>query len=501
MRLHTIIVSIAMMRAVAAAGGAPEDSFDFETLRFRAKTLATRPYIARASRVPKFLLDYTYDQYRDIRFDPAHTLWRPEQLPFQLQFFHSGWLYRTPVQINELNDGEASPIKFSSRLFDYGRNRRSGRIPEDMGFAGFRILHDLNKPGDELASFLGASYFRVLCEQAHYGLSARGLALNTADPGGEEFPSFEEFWIERPQPGAKRLRVYALLDGPSVTGAYQFNFVPGPATVVHVRAVIFCRQSATTLGMAPLTSMFWHGENSLPQAADFRPEVHDSDGLLIENGRGEWIWRPVTNPSRARVTSFLDDNPRGFGLLQRDRQFSHYEDLEAYYHLRPSVWVEPLGPWGSGAVRLVELPTVNEFNDNIVAFWRPDQLPPPGEPIVFEYRLHWMIETGQRPAHGFTSMTKIAEVQNEPGSKRFVLEFDGPYLNRQPDDPAVKAVVTVGDGAILRHTVVQKNRFTGAWRVMFTIAPDGSGREVELRCFLRKHEHALTETWSYLWSP
>jgi glucans biosynthesis protein len=488
---------------LAAAAWAAEAPFDFEVLQFRAKMLAEKPYETKPVRVPGWLKKYSYDQLRDIRFDPRQAVWRAENLPFQLQFYHPGGTYVQPVRINTLAGRQATPVEFSTTMFDYGANK-PGRVSSELGFAGFRVLCTLNTPDhfDELVSFLGASYFRGLAKDQHYGISARGIAVNPGGPGPEEFPAFEEFWITRPEPDAKSVTVFALLDGPSLTGAYQFVILPGTATVMTVRGAVYCRKNPGVFGIAPLTSMFAHGENTGWARDDFRPEVHDSDGLLLTTGAGEWIWRPLVNPASVQVASFQDQDPRGFGLLQRDRKFEHYDDLEAYYHLRPSVWVEPVGNWGAGAVRLVELPTADEFSDNIVACWVPAHLPPPGTPIEFEYNLHWMTDPEARPPAGYTASTRIAAVAGHPDLRRFVLEFTGPYLSAQPEDPAIEALVTVGAGA-QQHggTVVQKNRFNGAWRVVFEVKPDPGAAAVELRCFLRKGPHVLTETWSYLWNP
>jgi glucans biosynthesis protein len=503
MRHLPVWLVLAGMLAGAAGARAQDDSFDFETLQFRAKRLAAQPYHAPADEVPKSLLDLSYDEYRRIRFNPERTWWRHDQLPFQLQFFHPGFIFNRTVQLHELDGSRVREIGFDRDLFLYDHLKLAGYLPEAMGFAGFRILYDLNKPGDELGSFLGASYFRLLCRRAYYGLSARGLAINTAGPAGEEFPVFEEFWVQKPAPRAQEIVVYALLNGPSVTGAYRFAIVPGTVTSVQVRAAVYRRNDAPALGLAPLTSMFWYGENLGTTHGDFRPEVHDSDGLLLQRGSGEWLWRPLVNPAAVRVASFADENPRGFGLLQRDRDFEHYQDLEAHYHLRPSAWVEPVGPWGAGAVRLVEVPTPDETSDNSVAFWEPASLPPPGVPLAFAYNLYWFLDPGRRPPAGYTAATRLSVVPKHPELTRFLIDFDGPYLNAQPADPAIEPVVTVGAGAALAPDTltIQKNPNNGSWRVTFAAQPDGSGRPVELRCFLRKTPHVLTETWSYLWNP
>ena len=504
MKLRARLFALVSLLAFVVAARAADEMFDFETLRFRAKMLAAKPFVARPSTVPAALLKLSYDQYRLILFDEEQTHWRRDSVPFQLQFFHPGFVHDRAVQLHEVNGRTATPIPFSRGLFNYGSLKLEGALADSTGFAGFRVLGNLGRadhPWDEVVSFVGASYFRALCANAIYGLSARGLAINTTEPDGEEFPVFEEFWIERPAAKAKQLVIYALMNSASVAGAYRFTVSPGAETVMQVKAVVYCRQNPRVLGLAPLTSMFWHGENSASNFGDFRPEVHDSDGLMLSTGAGEWIWRPLSNPKAARVTAFSDDNPRGFGLVQRDRKFESYQDLEADYHQRTSAWIEPVGAWGRGSVRLAELPAPDETHDNIVAFWSPDHLPPPGEPIEFEYKLHWFLEQIHPPA-GFAASTRSGVSRtHEPELQRFVVDFDGQYLRQQKADPAIEPTVDVGAGAKLAYQTLQKNPYNGTWRLGFGLKPDGRGQPVELRCFLHKQSHVLTETWSYLWQP
>jgi glucans biosynthesis protein len=507
-RLLSAASLIATLSLTTDFFGASDIPFDFEVLQFQAEALAAKPYATHQQPIPESLRKLTYDQYRDIRFDPARTWWLKEKLPFQLQFFHPGFIFNKTVQIAELNGGASKPIDFSTKLFRYGESVKLGDVPGDVGFTGVKILTALNNPQpiDEMVVFQGASYFRALGKKMRYGLSARGLALNTGEPGGEEFPIFEEFWVQKPSIDSKEIMVYALLDSPSVAGAYRFTITPGDATVMQIKAAIYLREGAQvkSLGLAPLTSMFWFGENSLSREGDLRPEVHDSDGLLMERGAGEWIWRPLANPRAVRVLAFSDENPKGFGLVQRDRSFASYEDLEAASHLRPSAWVEPVGDWGRGSVRLVEIPTPDETNDNIVAFWTPDALPPAGEALVFEYKLHWFMEGekgARQPPAGFVAATREgASKTHEPELRRFWIDFDGAAL-RNVATANVESVVTVGEGAELVHQDAQKNQYNGTWRVALAIRPDGSGKPVELRCFLKRGPHILTETWSHLWNP
>lgn len=487
----------ALLGAAVAAHAAGE-SFDFDVLRYRAKMRAEAPYAPQPV-VPDWLHKLTYDQLRRIQFDAAHTLWRREGLPFQVQFFHPGFVYDHTVRVNTVSHRREEAVEFNRSFFNYD-NLPLGPLPPTMGFAGFRVLYPLNHADDELGAFLGASYFRFLCQRASYGLSARGLAVNTVTSTPEVFPAFTEFWIQRPVEDAKTLTIFALLDSESVTGAYRFVIAPGAETVMQVHAALYFRRTGDLIGVAPLTSMFLRGENSNRASDDFRPEVHDSDGLQVCTGAGEWLWRPLVNPRAPVVAVFGDENPRGFGLMQRDRNFEDYQDLEANYHLRPSAWVEPVGNWGRGMVRLVELPTGDEFNDNVVAMWVPEKLPAPGEALQIDYRLHWCMDQIRPPA-GYVVATRHGHSPNETGLERFVVDFDSPYLHNQRSDPAIEPVLTVGAGATLAHSSLQKNPYNGTWRVSFALKPDGSGKPVELRCFLRKPPHVLTETWSYLWQP
>ncbi|MDF9826081.1 glucans biosynthesis protein [Ereboglobus sp. PH5-10] len=498
----------------AASSAVAQDAFDFEKLRERAAALAAKPYVAPPSRVPEALRRLNYDEYRQIAYRADHALWARDDIPFRMQFFHPGFIQLHTVRINEVVDGRAARIPFSAEAFDYrGAARAAGSgLPADMGFSGLRVHNQLNKPGvwDDLVVFQGASYFRALAKGSHYGLSARGLAIDTAGPGGEEFPVFEEFWVERPVATAKGLRVWALMDSPSVTGAYQFLITPGGVTLIEVDAVIYRRaakaEGRQVFGIAPLTSMFWFGKSSAMRPDDLRQEVHDSDGLSLHTGAGEWLWRPLDNPRAVSVSSFSDENPRGFGLMQRERDFENYQDIEAAYHLRPSVWVEPVGDWGGGEVRLVELPTPDETNDNIVAFWAPATLPPAGEPLRVSYRMHWFNEAGgNTPAPGtgiVVSTRQGRSFTHETNLRRFWVDYGGGALAKLSAGEKVEAVVTAGDGARVAHVSAERNPHNNTWRAAFAIAPDGSGKPVELRCFLRNNRGgALTETWSYLWNP
>jgi len=396
-------------------------------------------------------------------------------------------------------------VGFDPSAFDYGRNKFDPQKFRQLGFAGFRVHYALNKPNykDEVLVFLGASYFRAVGQGQVYGLSARGAALDTASAQGEEFPRFVEFWIERPRPNATTLTIYALLDSPRMSGAYRFVLTPGADTQMQVTQRLFPREGLGKLGVAPLNSMYTFGENQ-PGHDDYRPEVHDSDGLSIANGNGEWIWRPLVNPKRLLVTSFTALNPKGFGLMQRDRSPASYEDPEALYERRPSAWVEPLGDWGAGRVELVQIPTPDETNDNIVAYWVPDQIPAPRQPFQISYRLHWSASGPTPPGKGWVVQSRRGRgyVKQADGDVNFVVDFDGPALRALKPEAVLEPVLEIGDNGLLHENNLFRNPVSGAWRMTVRFKRGDVAKPVELRAFLRvAHQSPLTETWSYIVPP
>jgi glucans biosynthesis protein len=484
---------------LCAASVEANTQFGFADVADQAKKLAGESFKPPRA-VPDFLSRMSYDDYRDIRFDPALSLWK-DGGNFQVQFIHPGLNYRHAVTINTYDRSGVRKVPFDPKLFTYGRNSFSDKIPADLGFAGFRITYPLYKKEDynHVLIFVGASYFRAVAKNEVFGLSARGLAIDTGLPSGEEFPFFKEFWLERPSREAAVMKIYALLDSQRLTGAYEFMLRPGARTVVDVRALLFERKRAKELGIAPLTSMFLYGEERPRLASDWRPEVHDSDGLLIEAGTGEWIWRPLVNPERLLVSYFELDSPRGFGLLQRDRNFQGYEDLEARYDLRPNAWITPVGSWGKGQVKLVEIPSQKEMNDNIVAYWIPKVLPEVAQPIDIAYRIHFQSDDPVPASSGRATATRVGNGDTE-GSKRIVVDFDGGRLKGLPAAAPVKAVLTVGEDGQLVQQSAFKNTVTGGWRLAFQVKPP-KDKSLELRAFLQHDKDTLTETWSYLLTP
>jgi glucans biosynthesis protein len=483
------------------ADNAPAKPFEFSDVEQKAKDLARKPYVRDESGMPEFLTGLDYDQYRDIRYKPEKALWRDENLPFQIQTFHRGFMFKDRVVINIVDRGNSTRLAYSPELFDFGKNQFPNPLPADLGFAGIRFHHPSRKDDifDEIAVFLGASYFRAVGLGQLYGLSARGLAVDTGLPKAEEFPIFKEFWIEKPAKDASALTVYALLDSHRVTGAYRFVIRPGLDLTMDVTSHLYFRQGIERVGIAPLTSMFYHGENTDRFLDDFRPEVHDSDGLLIGRSTGEWVWRPLNNPRQLRISVFRDEKPVGFGLMQRDRNFDHYQDLEAGYNRRPSAWVEVLGDWGPGAVYLIEIPSDAEKYDNIVAFWVPDKATSEGKEYAYSYRLHFLLDEFTAPGGGKVAATRVGASVPDGPTRKFVVEFASPTLKLLSDKAAVEAEVSASAGKIT-NIVVQKNGENDRWRLSFDLEPEKDKDPVELRAMLKSGKDALTETWVYQWN-
>ena len=496
---HALLLLIGTLFATRTA------AFGFDDVARRAQQLSATAYKAPDKALPKALAQLGYDQYRDIRYRSDKNLWADADLPFEIAFFHTGYHFDFPVRIHQVDAYGTHDIEFQPSLFDYGANKLDPAALREGGFAGFRVHYAINTPRykDEVLVFLGASYFRALGRGQIYGASARGLAVDTAVASGEEFPRFVEFWVVRPAVGARMLTIFALLDSPRVTGAYQFVLRPGIDTLVDVKARVFLRDNVAKLGLAPLTSMFYFGENQRSPNDDFRPEVHDSDGLSIHSATGEWIFRPLTNPKRLLTSSFQLTDPAGFGLSQRDRNFDHYEDLEARYDKRPTVWIEPTHKWGSGRVELVELPTPNEWNDNVVAFWVPAAMPAPKQPLDFAYRMSWQREPETRSPQSWAVQSRrgLGDAKEREGSIGFVVDFVGPALKDLPPDVRVDAIVSTNDNGKIRELVVHRNEVSGGYRVALRLQRADADKPLELRLFLRSGDHTLSETWSYLLPP
>ena len=489
--------------------------FGLEEVAARAKALADAAYVAPASNLPDVFSRMQFFDYQKIQPRREKFAWAELGTPFRLAFYHQGMQFDTPVKINEIVDGSAQEIPYDPDRFDFGDLHFDRAQTSKLGWAGFRLLYPVNQPGkyDEIMSLLGASYFRIIGKGQLYGLSGRGLAVDTGLPTPEEFPAFREYWIRRPAPKDRSVSFFALLDSPRATGAYEFTLTPGADALLDVKARVFLRRglAPTVLGIAPLTSMFLYGPNQPSPIHNFRPGIHDSNGLAIHAGDGEWIWRPLNNPSTVIVSNFAVESPKGFGLLQRGREFSRFEDLKDRYDLRPSAWIEPVNDWGKGHVRLVEIPTADETNDNIVAFWAPDTLPAPGQPLQFDYRIHW---TRDEPAiikgglsYVWQTMYTAGEVYQSnlirahDDTLAFLVDFTGPSLADLAPEAPVVARVGANDNVEIVGSELQYNPAIKGLRLTFRIRVKDATKASDLHAVLALGERTLTETWSFQLPP
>lgn len=483
----------------------PAEPFSFDALRQRAKELAAKPHVP-APATPASVANIDFDAVQKIKFRSERALWGDGPGAYPVRLFHVNEYNSLPVRIHEVADGTAREVLYSSDAFDYGDEKLARSLPSDLGYSGFRVMDGRQKETDWLA-FQGASYFRTCGEEAQYGASARGIAIDTALQRPEEFPRFTEFWLAEPESGQDLITIYALLDGPSVTGAYKFDATQGRGSIIDVTAEVFVRTDVERLGLAPLTSMYWYGSADRRLATDWRPEIHDSDGLAMWTGAGEHIWRPLLNPLSVRTNSFLDTNPKGFGLMQRQRAFESYQDDGAFYDRRPSIWVEPIGDWGDGAVQLVEIPTTDEIHDNIVAYWHPRKPVKAGDQLAFSYRLYWQNDEPHPPktlARVVTTRTGAGGVPGHPQhddhiKRKFVIDFSGGPLKAMAPRYDLTPVVTASQGTVDNAYVI-KVVGTDRWRALFDLRATGED-PIDLRCYLRLGDETLSETWMYQYLP
>lgn len=485
-----------------AADLTPAEVTDFESLHQLATQLAQKPYQGPSQHLDPFFEGLKYDGHRQIRYRRDQALFSPLGDVYRVEFFHPGWMFKKPVVFFNIDGAQTRAVPFDRAKFDYGELKVPGQAVNPTGYAGFRVLapDTLLKRPFEFMVFMGASYFRAVTTELGYGISARGVAVNTIGGKPEEFPDFTHFWFQQPKPGDAYFRVLALLNGPSVTGAYQFDVKPGKTTEMLVKAALHLRKPVEMLGIAPFSSMFWYGENTHPKPLDFRPEVHDSDGLQIEVEGGPSIWRPLDVGRDLRLSVFAIDRLKGFGLGERDRNFVNFQDLEANYHRRPAVWVEPTRGFDKGSVVLVELSTGEETWDNIVAMWKPAKLPAtPAEPLQFEYRLAWLDQ------HLPGLLCKVTDTRRglamDSDDHLYVIDFTkGAQKTDKPKDwvPDIDVVISGGDAKVLDKRVMH-NAETGGWRAFFRLDIPEKTNLLELMCEMKDGGQVISERWMYQW--
>ncbi|MBA4019072.1 MAG: glucan biosynthesis protein D [Pirellula sp.] len=476
------------------AGTTDQQPFSYETVRDAARLVAKQAYRAQ-SPLPKSLAKLNYDAYRLIAFRHEEALWRDDKLPFWTEFHHRGFVHRDQVDMFIVANGKAKSLPFDPRFFQYRGKLSDLHVSSDCGFAGLRFLCRLpeREHYQEFCSFQGASYFRAIPSHEVYGSSARGIAVDIGLPEPEEFPKFTKLWLDTPSSDSATMRMWALLDGPSVAGAYEFVITPGlKETTLDIRADLHFRRTVKKLGLGPLTSM-WMWEGAGKPAGDHRPEVHDADGLLVASDSGEWLWRPLRNPKSVSVARYQFGGVRGFGLLQRERALDAYRDGEALYHLRPGIWMSPRESWKDGAVELLEIPSDTEANDNIAAYWCPDKPPQAGDSLTLDYRV--ACGSLEPASHVGARAVKTSVTARENGGTEIAIRWNAGTQRPWPLDLQIQPVVSTSVGEIRDVKLDASERDVRT--VRFTLLREAD-RPAELRVFLRAGADALSETWSYL---
>jgi glucans biosynthesis protein len=478
----------------------PPPPFDWSTVVDAARALSKRPFRAPSNDLPDPFNSLTYDQYVGIRNKPGTAVWASDNVGFAIEPLHRGFLFTTPVQVNLVEDGNVRRLEYRPGDFDFGNLKVPGDL-KDLAFSGFRVLQKSDSATNEIAIFQGASFFRAIARSQNYGVTARGLAVRTADPKGEEFPTFRTFWIEKPSLATNALVIYAVLESDSITGAYRFTFRGGDATISDTECTLFPRVNIDNVGLGCMTATYVSGPLDRRRADDVRPNVFDVNGLQMLNGRNEWLWRPVSNRETLQISAFQDENPHGFGFLQRDRDFGRYLDDEHHWELRPSLWIEPIGDWGPGSINLVEIPSDSEVNQNVIAYWRPKNGFAAGAEVSFAYRQFWCWSPPDRPSLATVSVSRAGRAPgggNNARRRRFLVEFSGDKLAEIQNNQDISANLWVGPGTILNsRSFMSPDR--KAYRALFDVEA-GSEPLMEMRLQLEVQGKPISETWLYRWT-
>lgn len=504
-----ILLSMMMICSFMGPYGAKNDyeykDAKFEQIKNIARELAQKPYTDHRKKLPMWLRVMNYDDMRNIRFIHERAIWRQERLPFQIHFFHPGCIQNDQITIHLVDGDKDEILPFDQSMFRYDHGLESETLDQNIKFSGFRIHYPLNRPDylDELIVFQGATYYRALAKNLNYGISARTISINTATDQPEEFPLFRDFWIFRPDRSDTSITVMGIFDGPSLSGAAEFIITPDIVTYVDVKVTLFSRdKEVKNYGISPLTSMFWFGSNSQYKWGDFRPEVHDSDGLLIHESPSKWIWRPLTNDGRLKKSYFECAAIKGFGLIQRNRNFLDYKDLETKYDNRPSVWVEPIGEWTDGYVELIEIPSHTEYNDNIVVFWQSRTPILPNSSIEYKYRQTWFSDEKILTTPGRVMATYLSNPppNSPPRTKRFIVEFTWADVENDANSGKLETFVNATNATIANKTGIY-NPYDKRWRIFFDVTANDNDQPVEMDAWVSKDNKTLTEHWTYQWYP
>jgi glucans biosynthesis protein len=491
--------SVAFAQQQQLPAQAPPPPFTRDFVIELARSVSRRPFSPPPTDLREPFANLTYEQYVGIKTKPDAALWVGENRDFVIEPLHRGLIFTAPVDIYVVENQMMNRVPYDASKFDYGSLKITEK-PGDVGFSGFRILTPhKDGPPTEVAIFQGASFYRAAARGQRLGVTARGLSIRTADPRGEEFPAFRAFWIEKPAVGENVMVIHALLDSASATGAYRFTLRPGEATIIDTEMTLFPRAAVDHYGIAGFSASSFFTPLDHRRSDDVRPMVAETNGLQMLTGKDEWLWRPVSNRETLQISAFVDANPKGFGFLLRERDIAAYQDDDQHWEQRPSLWVEPFGEWGEGAVQLVEVPSESEINENLFAYWRPKQPLAAGKETSFAYRQFWCWTP---PARTPLAAAEDAHGGRSPlGAKlrRFIVVFSGEILANPQRTANLKAALTTSPGSATNvRTFLDPQAKT--CRVVFDVDPAGE-TFCELRLVLQSGDDPISETWLYRWTP
>jgi glucans biosynthesis protein len=496
-------LSLALGGALAANAGAPQAwaeplaspaPFAPDAVLKAAAQLAAQPFKPPSAPLPSVFSGLTFEQYASIRRVPGTAIWADDKLGFSLEPLNRGFVYTTPIEINIVENGLSQRVIYDPADFDFGKLQPPAAV-RDLGFSGLRILRSSDEGFQDAAIFQGASFYRSRARGQNFGVTARGLAIRTGDEPGEEFPLFREFWVERPTPASNTLTMYALLDSESMTGSFRFTIRPLETTIIDTEMTLIARAATDKLGIGAMAGDYLFSGLDHRRTDDWRAAVYEITGLQALSGQGEWLWRPVCNRETLQISAFSDVNPRGFGLLQRSRSFDAFYDDEGRWELRPTLWIEPIGDWGEGDVRLLEIPAASETNANIIAQWRPKGGIAAGKSQSFAYRQFWCWTPPSKPPLAVCMSSRAGKFNGRP---RFTVEMTGDVFADPLKAAAAAADIQANPGKIasIRLYPYKDRRSV---RAVFDLDP-GSETFSELRLTLKIDNQAISETWLYRWT-
>ena len=487
--------------ASAKTGPAPQpEAFSAAKVVEMARALAAEPHKPPGSAPLDPLGSASPEEIATIRYRTGDLIWAGAGLAFAIEPVHRSRNFPGEVELYTVEGTTASRVVYDPARCDFG-TLKPPPASAHLGFTGFRILRRRDD-GQLLpaASLVNASILAGIAPNQAWGAISRPLSVHLPDQIGEEPSQMRAVWIEQPRSVATELVMHALVDTPSLAGAIRFTLRADDATVIDTECTLFTRKQVDHLALAPVQATYLAGPIDWPPTPDMRPAVYEAAGVQMQTGNGEWIWRPVSNRSRLQISGFVDRDPQGYGLMQRDRGFGAFLDDENDWQRRPSVWIEPIGKWGAGEVTLLEIPAASQNNKNIACYWRPRPGLAAGAEVNYAYRQFWSWQAPSRPDGAIVTASRIGRIPGDTseGKTRFLVQFEGGQLGDPAKAAAIVPTIWSSAGKVAAIRVYRAPR-QNSMRVVFDL--DAGGQPlVELRVWLKHDNAPMSEAWLYRWT-